>query len=281
MAYRGVDLILCPYHVGKQDQGVGNGPRAILDAGIREVIESHGISFSTTTIDPVNDFEGEIGRSFELLRRIAAAVKAARASRSFPIVLAGNCNSSVGVFAGLTAGAVPHGELGIIWHDAHDDYHNPDTLESGYFDAMGVSMLTGESWKGLTSSIPGFQPMRKDRVVFCGVRDVSDSYAKALQSILGQLEAPRRAIVHWDLDSLDSGSCGKANRFAASGGLTGDDLQGIAAMLPKTIIPEALTLASFDPSCSERGGAVIAGISVKSISKLLQVMAEEGQLLRT
>jgi arginase len=33
----------------------------------------------------------------------------------------------------------------LIYIDAHDDLDSPNVHENGYFDAMGLSMLRGES----------------------------------------------------------------------------------------------------------------------------------------
>ncbi|KAK4895960.1 hypothetical protein LTR27_006131 [Elasticomyces elasticus] len=294
MRYESITVIQSPYHVGVPNQGVGAGPKRILDAGLVWYLERQQLAVRLLIIPPVDDFQGEIGRSFELMRRIADTVRSARHEKSFPIVLAGNCFSSVGVSAGIND--IPHEELGMIWHDAHDDYHTPDTLTSGYFDAMGVSMLTGESWHTLMASIPGFAPLRKENVVFCGVRDVTEvegqrlrnagfnivwgdpsgtthpAYAQDLEAILQRPTAPRQAMIHWDLDSLDSKVCGGANRFAAPGGLTEDDLVGIGEMLPERVLPASLTVASFDPSYSADNGAVIARAAVRSIETLVQSM---------
>lgn len=147
------------------------GCKSFWTPALLSTLSRLGLNVSTTTISSVDDFEGEIGRSFELMRRIAAAVRAAGKMSSLPIVLAGNCFSSIGVCAGLDD--TDRGYLGMIWHDAHDDCHTPDTLEGGYFDAMGDPMLTGVSWRALVDSIPGFHALNRDNVIFCGVRDVT------------------------------------------------------------------------------------------------------------
>ncbi|KAK3115047.1 hypothetical protein LTR53_006005 [Teratosphaeriaceae sp. CCFEE 6253] len=294
MRYGSITVILSPYHVGIPNQGVGAGPKRILTAGLVRSLQNQNVAVHEAAIESVDDFQGEIGRSFELMRRIADTVRSARREKSFPIVLAGNCFSSVGVSAGIDD--IPNEDLGMIWHDAHDDYHTPDTLTSGYFDAMGVSMLTGESWHTLTASIPGFVPLRKENITFCGVRDVTEverqrltdagfnivwgdtsgaahpRYAQDLELVLRAPTTPKQAMVHWDLDSLDSEVCGEANTFAAPGGLTGNDLVSIGNMLPERVFPASLTVASFDPSYSADNGAKIAHIAVRSIETLVQSM---------
>lgn len=54
--------------------------------------------------------------------------------------LSGNCMSTVGVTCEL---GIP--DPGFIYFDSHDDVDSLDVQGNGYFDAMGLSMLRGES----------------------------------------------------------------------------------------------------------------------------------------
>lgn len=109
----------------------------------------------------VDAFEGEIGRTFEVKHRVASAVSDAVGNERFPLVLAGNCNTSVGVHAGLN-----EPEVGVVWFDAHPDFNTPDEVTGGYFDAMGVATLAGQCWHKLAASIPGHRPLDLTRLVY-------------------------------------------------------------------------------------------------------------------
>jgi len=273
-----VTIIVVPYHVGVANYRVGAGPQAILEAGLLPGLERQNFTIDCIHSPAVHGFEGEVGRSFELLRKISTEVSKAAESGSFPIVLAGNCHTSVGVSSGLESS-----DHGIIWLDAHEDYHTPETLQSGYFDAMGVSMLVGESWSALCKSIPGYTPLTTDKVVFCGLRDVTEVEQRRVRDagfkvvwgctdkrvdFRGELEQHltdvpfSQAMLHLDLDCLDV-SFGKANQFAAPGGLLEHHLQGIISLLRSNCPPVSLTVASFDPSLE--GGPAIAAVAVRAI----------------
>lgn len=99
-------------------------------------------------------------------------------------------------------------------------------------------------------------------------------FAAKLKTTLRDSEALRQVMAHWDLNSLDLTSCGKANRFAAPGGLSAQDLLAVAEMLPQTTAPVALTVASFDPSGSSGDGRGIADIAVRSIGRFMQGMLD-------
>lgn len=259
---RKVRFIVVPYHVGIANERVGKGPARLLKDGIEAAVAAAGAVTEVLTIAPVSGFEGEIGRSFELKRRVSQAVSDATGSGLFPIVLAGNCNTTVGVHAGLR-----DREAGLVWFDAHADFDTPDEHTSGYFDGMGVATLAGRCWRKLAATIPGFEPIATDKILYCGIRDFEPGqeecvrrhgissvfgstngptdYAKALRAKLGQISF-RRAVVHLDLDCLDT-SVGRANEYAAPGGLSADELVECVDEICCRIQPRALTIASFDP----------------------------------
>jgi arginase len=87
-------------------------------------------------LSSVDDFEGEISRSFELLRRMSKAVTSVCAVHYFPLVLSGNCTASAGVTCGLG-----FKDIGWTYFDAHDDMGAPSMNTNGYLDAMSLLML--------------------------------------------------------------------------------------------------------------------------------------------
>lgn len=109
------NTISSPYHVGLHASPtyrsrISEGPSYLIHKpeGLLSTLQSlsPNIQIHTVEIPPVeNDFEGEIGRSFEILRRTSVAVADARSKGSFPVVVAGNCCASVGVMAGLCSDA--------------------------------------------------------------------------------------------------------------------------------------------------------------------------------
>jgi arginase len=290
-----ITIITSPYHVGIRSHRVGAGPSRILSLPLLSQLHSLGLRTQINEIPPVDDYEGEIGRSFELLRRTSLAVSAALEQDTFPLILAGNCMSSTGVACGLPAATKE--QLAVIYFDAHDDFDTPDTKTSGYFDAMGVSMMRGESWKEMMRTVPGFRPMGLERWVYCGLRDQTELQRRRVQDAevcvirgrsareevhyAGELQAELEkggyspALVHVDMDVLDSG-LGKANDYAAPGGLNEQDLLECLGMIPRKVTPTSLTVASFDPDAG--GGDKIARIAVDGIVAFVRSLLETGVL---
>ena len=279
MSATSITVVFSPYHVGLRDHRVGDGPNRIRKLGLIEQLEELGVKVHINEIQPVDDFEGEIGRSFEILRRTSIAVSKARASNSFPLILSGNCMASVGAACGLGMK-----DLSFIYFDAHDDMDTPSTNENGYFDAMGLSMLAGKSWHWHAKQIPGYAAMKYDqKFLYVGLRDVNETQKKTVAEagadviwgdaerhvdFPGELE--RRlaqknmspALVHLDLDVLDE-SVGKVNGFESLGGLTEKDVVQCMSLVPKKATPASLTMCSFNPNLGD--GDKIAAIGIRAV----------------
>ncbi|PYI11001.1 arginase [Aspergillus sclerotiicarbonarius CBS 121057] len=294
MPANAITIIFSPYHVGIRDHRVGDGPNRIRKLGIIQALEKLGLTVHFAELGRVDEFEGEIGRSFELLRRVSKAVTEAVESNTFPIILSGNCMASAGVACGLNVD-----DLKFIYFDAHDDLDSPDVNENGYLDAMGLSMLRGESWKTLMKTVPGFKPLTYDgNFLYCGLRDQSDvqrqrvidagmhaiwgetsrkvEFASELRKQLG-LKSYDPALVHLDLDVLDK-SYGKVNDYPSPGGLFESDLIACMDLVPKRSTPKSLTVCSFDPNTGD--GDRIAQIAIRAITTFVQSLLETNTLTK-
>ncbi|MDP8916139.1 MAG: arginase family protein, partial [Pseudomonadota bacterium] len=177
---------------------------------------------------------------------------------------------------------------GVIWFDAHPDFDTPDEARSGYFDGMGLATLTGQCWRALAATIPGFQPMSVERLVYCGVRDFEPGQAEKVErfgvrTVCGGGAGPRdfahaleaelervpfrEMIIHIDLDCLDT-SVGQANEYSSPGGLSANDLSACLDRACRRLQPLALTVASFNPDLE--GGDAIARAGVEAIETVVR-----------
>lgn len=57
-----------------------------------------------------------------------------------PLVISGDCTTSLGVLAGLQRAG--H-DVGIVWFDAHADFHTMDTTTSGYLGGLPLALAAG------------------------------------------------------------------------------------------------------------------------------------------
>ena len=274
-----IEIIVTPFYAGARCCRVGNGPHRLLNAGLVEALHSSNRDIRIVEVGAVDAFEGEIGRTFEVKRRVASAVSVAVGYGRFPLVLAGNCNASVGVHAGLNGP-----DIGVVWFDAHPDFNTPDEVTDGYFDGMGVATLVGQCWHKLAASIPGHRPLDLTRFVYCGIRDFEPGqrekvaahgmravyggsgkpvgFADALGSCLELF--PSKALVHLDLDCLDT-SVGHANSYTAPGGLGVAELSDCLTRVTDRTMPVAMTIASFNPDCPGSDTIAVAGVEAARI----------------
>ncbi len=274
---RELRLISHPFHNGLRAVSMGNGPLLLAaDEHLRAGIERAGWVVRAEEVEPTDESRPEIARVIELNRRLAARVRSAVEDGAFPLVLAGNCNSSLGTIAGLspapepTPPATPYrsdapSDLGVVWLDAHADFDDPDENTSGFFDVMGLAMLTGRGWRGLRHTIPGHRPVAEQNVVLAAVRDLESYQRERLERseltvIPGPLDRERfeaalsdlasrvrRIYLHIDLDSLDSAEA-RANEYAASGGPSLDSVCGCVRAACERVEPAAAAITAYDPA---------------------------------
>jgi arginase len=257
-------LICHPFHNGLEGIDMGAGPlRLIADPAISQELRAQGWDVRLETIETPDPNDPEIVRVVEGDRRLARRVRAARERGAFPMVLAGNCNSCLGTVAGL-------GPVGVAWFDAHADFDTPDR-SLGFFDGMGLAILTGNGWELLRRTIPGFAPVDERAVVLVGVRDLEEHQRAPLEAsairvlwgpsfesaeLLRALEELRRraplTYLHIDLDVLDT-SEGRANRFAAPGGLSAQRLEWAVEAVFRRCQVAAAAITAYDPVLDEDG----------------------------
>ncbi|MBT2483505.1 MULTISPECIES: arginase family protein [unclassified Microbacterium] len=267
--FSSVQLLYSPYDSGHYDQRMGAGPRALRAAGAAPMLHSRGFVVQETEVEPTSSWRSELRTAFELQRALAEQVANARQRGSLPLVLAGNCNATVGALAALTAEGK---RVGLVWLDAHGDFNTPDEDGTGFLDGQGLAMAVGRCWQAATGRIPGFRALPEENVIHIGARDLTEAQRLVLDasrvSVLSVGEATepdalsaalealvRRADVvhlHVDLDVYDP-SIAPANDYAAPGGFSAEDVREIVARTASAVPVGSATLASYDPSLDPDG----------------------------
>lgn len=258
---------------------MGLGPSCFLENGAVDRLVAGGHDVTVATVDPRPSFPAEIATGFAVMRGVAEAVQAAIDDTAFPLILAGNCNSSVGTVSGLSPRRV-----GVVWFDAHADFETPDSTVSGFFDGMGLAILTGHGWQPLADSIPGFAPVDEGLVVLAGARDVEPlEKARLSRSRITWLSdrdlvatgADRRLMdaledmtslvdgvyLHIDLDAHDA-RIAPANHYAPPGGLTPERLRELIALTASRIPVLAAALTAYDPAVDPGRVTLESGLSL-------------------
>lgn len=259
---RDVRLIAVPYDSAIRGWRMGAGPQRLLEGGLESHLRARGHAVETRWIEaPADPPPAEIRTAFQLAASLADAVREARESGALPVILAGNCISSLGTLAGLGTPAPA-----VIWLDAHADLNTPETTRSGFLDGMSLAIATGRCWTALSATLPGWTPIPDANVCLVGTRDADppeaellrasaatvlppDELAARLSPTLDALRARAESVyLHIDLDVLDPRE-GRANDFAVPGGLLLPQVRELIAEIRRSFEIGAVALTAYDPTC--------------------------------
>ena len=270
-----IHTILVPYDSGHRAARMGRGPLHFSKHGASDRLRAGGHDVIESVVDVATTFPTEVGTSFELYRSLADRVCGAVTDRAFPLVLAGNCGSSLGTVSGVRA-ATPNDErdIGVIWLDAHGDFNTPETTATGFLDGTVLAALTGRGWHTLTGSIRGFRPVSDAHVVLVGARDIDAGEEQLLAaSHVRRVEAARmeaggaqaaldsaltelarhvsRVYLHIDLD-VHEPSEAQANQYAVPGGLSAGTVRELVRVVAGRFSIAAAALTAYDPTYDDR-----------------------------
>lgn len=272
-------LIRVPYDSGWRDKRMGRGPDRFVRMGAADTLKRITGSVEKVTVRHDSEFTSENETTFALLRAIAAQVGRASNAGQFPLMLAGNCNSTVGALAGLASSRV-----GLAWFDGHGDFNTPETTTTGFLDGMGVSMAVGHCWTTMCESIPGFEPLPEERVALIGARDLDAGESvrlresgishvtcddvhdagpvQALGPVLDQWTGKVDGVyLHIDMDVHDP-ELAPANSLQPDNGLSLrevlDCLRAIADAYP--VVGASIT--AYDPACDRNDKGAECGLDI-------------------
>ncbi len=191
------------------------------------------------------------GPAGAMLARLYDQVAARVAASSTPVVVAsGDCTTSLAIVAGLQRrGIAP----GVIWLDAHGDFHTPHTTRNGYFGGMALAMLVGRAGASLAQPI-GLRAIAENACVLAGARDLDpaervaldESGVRRIADVSALAEAPLPSppwYVHLDIDVIDPSELPPL-RFPAPGGPKASVVAAALRALARRGTIAALGLAS-------------------------------------
>ena len=261
-----IRLLIVPYEVAGLRTGVGRGPERLLECGAEEALAASGATVRPEVLQLDEELTGrtgtsEAGAAFALITLVADRVRDAIDAGDFPVLLSGSCFVAVGVVAGLGESSP-----GVVWLDAHGDFNTPESSIDGYFDGMGLAVLTGSAWKEVRALAVEGEPLPETAVLLAGARDLDpleearldasqihtlppagidsdDSVVRAASSLHPE---PTGYYVHLDLDVLDVDEA-PVNVYSVDGGLDADQLDAQIHSLLDGMPVRAVSLTAYDP----------------------------------
>jgi arginase len=175
-------------------------------------------------------------------------------------------------------------DLGVVWLDAHPDFNTAEATTSGFADGMGLAVLTCTGWNALRETIPGYRIVPERNVILVGARDINPAEEARLQAsgitrldvaeagsrltpVATELAARVEAVYfHLDLDVLDP-SEGRANDYAAAGGLRASDVSSAIDAIGRLLAVRAAAVTAYDPTLDPDGS--LAETAVELVARIV------------
>ncbi|MCD0451032.1 arginase family protein [Actinocorallia sp. API 0066] len=149
---------------------------------------------------------GHWQRMAVLYDTVADTVAKAVSEGDRPVVVSGDCTTSLGVVAGLQRAGV---QPSIVWFDAHGDVHTPRSSLSGYLGGMPLRLLVG-AHPEVIADLLGLAPVPEASVTLVDGRDLDPPEAEYLETAeitrcsVDELVLPDGPIyLHVDFDVID------------------------------------------------------------------------------
>jgi arginase len=281
---RPIELLVVPYDSGHRGLRLGAGPLDLLAHGA----EARAGAPPASMVEASEGFRAEGGTGFDLNRRLAEVVRGYVERGALPVVLAGNCATSLGTVAGLAAAGET---VGILWLDAHGDLNTPETTRSAFLDGMALSIVMGRCWRAAAESVPGFVAVPEERVALLGARDLDPEEAAFLQDsgvtrvTVEQVRADdaravteavsrlreagaTRLYLHLDMDVHDSAAV-IANAYATPDGILPEESISVIRHAAAALPLGAVAITAYDPAASGDGSA--RGVALRLLEAIRDV----------
>jgi arginase len=150
-------------------------------------------------------------RMAHLYQKVAAVVAEEARLGKRPVIISGDCTTSLGTVAGLQRAGI---EPAIVWLDAHGDVQTLETSTSGYLGGMPLRILAGYRPELIAQPL-GLRGIPEERMLLVGARDLDPperSYLQQASIRRCRVEDLRSGdlpdgpfYLHLDVDVIDSG----------------------------------------------------------------------------
>jgi arginase len=275
----GVCIVEVPFVVGDDRHAASAGAHRYLEAGGEDVIAGLGINVTVESIERRESFHDSVSASRAVGESLAGVVRASEAAGRVPLVLAGSCDASIGVLAGME----DRSQCGVIWVDAHGDFNTPESTESGFFPGMSLAVVTGHCYQRMWSRMGNAEPVLERVVLMLGVRDLSPTMER------DRLEASKIEVVPWekgrptadvsesieelatrvdevylhvDNDALDPAVAPGVSDVPAPGGLSLEQLEDAIRAVASHMRIRAASLTNFNPDRDDGDRTLQAGLRI-------------------
>ena len=253
-----ITLVEVPFMAGDDRHPAAAGPGRVADAWLRPPGP-----INVVRVERDGPFRDTGSAALSVNRALTGAVREALAAGRRPIVLAGSCDSSLGVLGGFD-----HASTGVVWIDAHGDFNTPDTTSSGFFPGMSLAIAAGDCYADWWAGIGNNRPIDRRATVLLGTRELDPAerirlgesgisvvewraggpVADPAVALAGLADRVGRVYLHLDLDGLDPSIAPGVVDEPVPGGLTLGDVGAILEDVLARFDLVAATIATYNPA---------------------------------
>ncbi len=167
----------CPMHFGVGDKGLTYS----LDY-LNDYCKDLEITMLPEITMPEHDLRNlkNLNSVIATCQQIAEEGYVALKRGETPLFIAGDHSSVMGT---ISASSAFHGELGLIWIDAHPDINTDKTTTTGNIHGMPVAALLGMGEPKLTSILTPEVKLRPENIVMLGLRDIDPPELEFLKQL--------------------------------------------------------------------------------------------------
>ncbi len=282
-----IGLIRNASELGAGVRGAGAGVAAIQQAArmandsFFEDVEAIDVDALSSSPSAINyPYAKHIDVLVNVNRSVRDAVKSMAGKGLFPLILAGDHSSAAGSVQGLHQ-AYPDKTIGVVWIDAHADFHSPETTPSGNMHGMTLHVVTqveiltrrnvpNDAAMELWDQISDVRPVLPQHVAFVGVRSVEPEEEDILNRysipnftvsqvqqegpqeiaarVLQQLADCDMIYISFDVDSMDPEKVSRGTGTPVPNGLNEDEAAHLMSALIQSGKVGALEIVEVNPS---------------------------------
>ncbi|WP_310461909.1 arginase [Sphaerotilus sp.] len=262
-----VSLIGVPTDAGASARGASMGPEALRVAGLRERLESHGLTVHDTGnlsgpanpwLPPVDGYR-HLSEVAEWNRLTHDAVLAELRAGRLPIMLGGDHCLGIGSISAVARHCREQGrKLRVLWLDAHADFNTSAITPSGNIHGMPVACLCGfgpDALTGIGGHVPAISPKVIRQI---GIRSVD--------------EGEKRFVHQQDLEVFDM-------RFIDEMGMRHAMELALATLDGNTHLHVSFDVDFLDPDIAPGVGTTVpGGPTYREAQLCMEMIADTGRL---
>jgi arginase len=259
---KAVQIIGIPIDLGQSHRGVDLGPGAIRYAGLASRLEQLGYEVHDAGNLPAPVRESlsheQDDHYLSSIKEVCEGARIAGAKAIedgfIPIFLGGHRIINKCTIPGITQ----HAPAGILWVDAHGDFHTVDSSLSGNIHGMPLALLLGRGYPELVAIGGAGATLRPEDVVMVGVRDLDEGERQDLS---------QSGVTIYTMRDIDEKGIGVVAAEA------------IEKLGHHSRLHVSLDIDALDPQDSPGAGTLVpGGLTYREAQLLMEIVADSRKL---